>query len=53
MMVYNTQNYWVFGLVCSSSSILNRENTKFQKLDLLPSSCEGGDIYSVESLRKS
>jgi hypothetical protein len=28
------------------------ENT-FQKLDLFPSSGEGGDIYTVGSLRKS
>jgi hypothetical protein len=38
-MVYNTQNYWVFGL-SPSSDIL--ENTTFRKLDLFPSSGEGG-----------
>jgi hypothetical protein len=50
MMVYNTQNYWVFEL--PSSGIL--ENTTFRKLDLFPSSGEGGgeDIYSVGPLRK-
>jgi hypothetical protein len=37
-MVYNTQNYWVFGL-CPSSGILN--NTTFRKLDLFPSAGEG------------
>jgi hypothetical protein len=29
------------------------ENTRFEKLDLLLSSGEGGDTYSVGSLRKS
>jgi hypothetical protein len=38
-MVYNTQNYWVFGL-WPSSGIL--ENTTFRKLDLFSSSGEGG-----------
>jgi hypothetical protein len=32
-MVYNTQNYWVFGLFPSSGIL---ENTSFRKLDLLP-----------------
>jgi hypothetical protein len=47
-----TQNYWVFGL-SPSSGIL--ENTTFRKLDLFPSSDEGGgeDTYSVGPLRKS
>jgi hypothetical protein len=36
MMMYNTQDYWVFGL-CPFSNIL--ENT-FKKLDLFPSSGE-------------
>jgi hypothetical protein len=51
-MMYNTQNYWVFGL-CPSSGIL--ENTTFRKLDLFPSSGVGGeeDTYLVEPLRKS
>jgi hypothetical protein len=45
-MVYNTQNYWVFGLYPSSGIL---ENTMFRKLDLFPSSGEGGgeDTYSV------
>jgi hypothetical protein len=38
-MVYNTQNFWVFGLFPSSGSL---ENTTFRKLDLLPSSGGGG-----------
>jgi hypothetical protein len=51
-MVYNTQNYWVFGLFPSSGIL---ENTTFWKLYLLPSSGEGGgeDTYSVGPLRKS
>jgi hypothetical protein len=40
MMVYNTQNYWVFGLF-PSSDILENRNTMFQKQDLFPSSGEG------------
>jgi hypothetical protein len=39
-MVYNTQNYWVFGL-CPSPGILKTKNTTFWKLDLFPSSGEG------------
>jgi hypothetical protein len=44
-MVYNTQNYWVYGL-CPSSCILKKrnkkiENTAFRKLYLFPSSDEG------------
>jgi hypothetical protein len=45
-MVYNTQNYWVFGIFPSSGIL---ENTTFRKLDLFPSSGEDGgeDTYSV------
>jgi hypothetical protein len=49
MMVYSTQNYWVFGL-CPSSGILKLENTTFSNLDLFLSSGEGEDTYSVRSL---
>jgi hypothetical protein len=51
-VVYNTQNYWVFGLFPSSCIL---ENTTFRKLDLFPPSGEGGgeDTYSVGPLRKS
>jgi hypothetical protein len=38
-MVYNTQNYWLFFLLCPLSGILNL-NTTFWKLDLFPSSGE-------------
>jgi hypothetical protein len=40
-MVYSIQNYWVFGHF-SSSGILRNRNTTFRKLDLFPSSGEGG-----------
>jgi hypothetical protein len=51
-MVYYTQNYSVFGLFRSPGIL---ENTTFRKLDLFPSSGEGGgeDTYSVGTLRKS
>jgi hypothetical protein len=51
-MVYNTQNYWDFGLFPSSDIL---ENTTFRKLDLFPSSDEGGgeDTYSVGPVRES
>jgi hypothetical protein len=38
-MVYNTQGYWVSGFFPSSGIL---ENTMFRKLDLFPSSGEGG-----------
>jgi hypothetical protein len=41
-MVYNTQNYWVFGLFPLSGIL---ENTAFRKLDQFPSSGEGGGEY--------
>jgi hypothetical protein len=42
-------------LLCPSSGILELENTTFRKLDLFPSSGDGGveDTYSVGSVRKS
>jgi hypothetical protein len=45
----NTQNYRVFGPFPSSGIL---ENTTFRKLDLFPSSGEGGgeDTYSVGPL---
>jgi hypothetical protein len=51
-MVYNTQNYWLFRFFLSSDIL---ENTTFRKLDLFPSTGEGGgeDTYSVGPLRKS
>jgi hypothetical protein len=47
-----TQNLWAFGLFPLSGIL---ENTTFRKLDLFPSSGEGGgeDTYSVGPLRKS
>jgi hypothetical protein len=40
-MVCNNHYYWESGLG-PSSGILNHENTTFRKLDLFPSSGEGG-----------
>jgi hypothetical protein len=50
--INDTQNYWVF-FTFPSPGIL--ENMTFRKLDLFPSSGEGGgeDTYSVGPLRKS
>jgi hypothetical protein len=52
ILIHCTQNYWVFVLFPSSGIL---ENTTFRKLDLFPSSDEGGgeDIYSVGPLRSS
>jgi hypothetical protein len=51
--VYSTQSYWVFVLF-PSSDVFGSRNAKFRKLDLFPSSGEGGeDTYSVGPLRKS
>jgi hypothetical protein len=44
-------NYWVFGLL-PSSSIPETRNHNDSKLDLFPSSGERGDTYSVGFLRK-
>jgi hypothetical protein len=49
-MVYNTQNYWVFGLFPSSDILKTRKNDD-RTLNLFPSSGEGEDTYSVGSLR--
>jgi hypothetical protein len=43
-------NYKVFGHYSSFSVLLKK--TAFRKLDLFPSSDEGGDIYSDGSLTK-
>jgi hypothetical protein len=39
-MVYDIQDYWIFGL-CPSSGILKTQNTTNRKLDLFPTSGEG------------
>jgi hypothetical protein len=49
-VVYNTQDYWDFGLRLSSDIL---KDTTFQKMDLFPSSVEGlGDSYSTGFIRK-
>jgi hypothetical protein len=52
MMVYNKQNYCVFGHFPSSGIL---ENMTFRKLYLFPSTGEGGveDTYSVGPVRSS
>jgi hypothetical protein len=40
-MVYNTQNYWVFDFF-QRPVFWRLEHTTFRKLDLFPSSGEGG-----------
>jgi hypothetical protein len=46
-----TQNYWVSDFV--HRPVLKLGNTAFRRLDLCPSSGEGGDTYFVGFLRKS
>jgi hypothetical protein len=48
-MVYNTINYWVFGLFPSSIILKTLKNTTFRKLDLFLFSGEGWDTQ-VNSL---
>jgi hypothetical protein len=49
-MVYNTHNYWDFGLHPSSDILKRLEKITFWKLILFPSSDEEGDTSSVGSL---
>jgi hypothetical protein len=51
MMVYNTRDYWVFGLHPSCGIL---KNTTFRKLNLFPSLVYGvADPCSVDSVRNS
>jgi hypothetical protein len=55
MMVYNTQNYWVFGL-CPSSGILKIRKHKVSEneSDSFPGEGKGeADTYIVGSFRTS
>jgi hypothetical protein len=52
-MLHDTQNCWIFGLFLSSGILNKLERAKFRRLDLFPSSGEGGDTYSVGFLRES
>jgi hypothetical protein len=52
MMVYDTQDYWVFGLHPSFSILKNTANTMLQKLDLFPSSVEGVGVSTLLGLLK-
>jgi hypothetical protein len=42
-IVYSTGNYWVFGPFSTVRCFFGSRNTTFRKLDLLPSSGEGGE----------
>jgi hypothetical protein len=48
-MVYNTQNYWVFGL-CPLSAILETIKHIVSELDLFPSSGEKGETLTLLGL---
>jgi hypothetical protein len=51
-MVFNTQNYWLFGL-CPSSGILETRKHNVSESGSVPSAGEGKEnTYSVGSLRK-
>jgi hypothetical protein len=52
MMVYNTRNYWVFGLTPLSSILKTREHN-VSETGSVAFSGEGGDTYSFGSLRNS
>jgi hypothetical protein len=54
MVIYNIQDYGFLFLLCPSSGILlKKKNIAFQKLDLFPSSGDGGSKYPVGSVRKT
>jgi hypothetical protein len=46
-MVYNTQNYWVYGLCISPGILKKLEITTFRKLDLSPFSNEGRETSTM------
>jgi hypothetical protein len=52
MMVYNTQNYWVFGLFPLSGILENRKHDVSETGYVSIHRCGGKDTYSVEPLRK-
>jgi hypothetical protein len=52
MMVYNTQNYWVFGLRPSPGIRIARKQ-RFGNLICFRPQVRWEDTYSVESLRKN
>jgi hypothetical protein len=52
--VYNTQNYWVFGLFPSSGILENRKHGRFGNWICFRPQVKGGeDTYSVGPLRMS
>jgi hypothetical protein len=52
-MVYNTENYWVFGLFPSSGILENTKETTFRKQDLFPSSGGGKTPTQVGPLERA
>jgi hypothetical protein len=50
MMMYNTQDYWVFGPWPSPGILKTQKNTLFWKLDMLPSSGEGWETPTLLGL---
>jgi hypothetical protein len=56
MMVYNTQDYWVFGLCPSSGILKNTEECNVSEtgsVSILWWGVGVGNTYSVGSVRKS
>jgi hypothetical protein len=50
-MVYNTQNYWVFGL-CPSSGVIKTRKHDVSETGCFRPQVRGGDTDSVGYLRK-
>jgi hypothetical protein len=46
-MVYDIEDYWVFGLCPSSGILKTQKNTTFRKLDLSPSSGQRTSFRNV------
>jgi hypothetical protein len=52
-MVYDTQNYWVFGLCPSSGILETRKHNISESRSVSVHRWEGQDTSSLESLRQS
>jgi hypothetical protein len=52
-MVYNTQNYWIFGLFPSSGILETRKHDVSETGSFFRPRVRGEDTYSVGSLKKS
>jgi hypothetical protein len=51
-MVYNTQDYWVFGLCPSSGILKTQKKATFWKFYMFPSSGEGWETPTLLGLLK-